>query len=46
MLQLRDEIRQRMGDQYTDKFFHDTVAANGNLPVSLLRKVFDQKLAS
>lgn len=46
ILQLRDEIRQRMGDQYTDKFFHDTVAANGNLPVSLLRKVFDQKLAS
>jgi uncharacterized protein (DUF885 family) len=45
ILKLRDEIMQKMGDQYSDKFFHDTIAANGYLPVSLLRKVFDQKIA-
>ncbi len=46
ILQLRDEIRQKMGDSYTDKFFHDTITHNGNLPITFLRKVFDQKLAS
>ncbi len=45
ILQLRDEIMQKMGDKYSDKFFHDTVTANGNLPMVLLRKVFDQKIA-
>ena len=44
VLQLRDEIKQKMGDKYSDKFFHDTIAANGNLPMVLLRKVFDQKI--
>ena len=45
ILQLRDEIKQKMGNQYSDKFFHDTIAANGFLPVSLLRKVFEQNIA-
>jgi uncharacterized protein (DUF885 family) len=44
VLQLRDDIMQKMGDKYSDKFFHDTIAANGNLPMVLLRKVFDQKI--
>ena len=44
VLQLRDDIMQKMGDKYSDKFFHDTIAANGNLPMDLLRKVFDQKI--
>jgi len=26
------------------RFFHDTLTANGELPMFLLRKVFDQKL--
>ncbi|MFX1318169.1 MAG: DUF885 domain-containing protein [Promethearchaeota archaeon] len=45
ILQLRDEVKQRMGDEYTDKFFHDTITHNGNLPITFLRKVFDQKIA-
>ncbi|MFX1301553.1 MAG: DUF885 domain-containing protein [Promethearchaeota archaeon] len=44
ILQLRDEIMQKMGDKYSNKFFHDTIATNGNLPMVLLRKVFDQKI--
>jgi uncharacterized protein (DUF885 family) len=46
ILQLRDEIMQKMGDKYSDKFFHDIIAANGNLPILLLRKVFEQKIAN
>jgi uncharacterized protein (DUF885 family) len=46
ILQLRDEIKEKMGNKYTDKFFHDTITHNGNLPITFLRKVFKQKLAS
>ncbi len=45
IIQLRDETMEKMGDKYSDKFFHDTITANGNLPMVLLRKVFDQKIA-
>ncbi|MFX0079795.1 MAG: DUF885 domain-containing protein, partial [Candidatus Hermodarchaeota archaeon] len=43
ILKLREEIKQKMGDQYSDKFFHDTVMTGGIIPVSLLRQVFNQK---
>ena len=45
ILQLREEIKQKMGTKYNEKFFHDTITANGYLPISLLRKVFNQKIA-
>ena len=44
ILQLRDEIQQKMGSEYSETFFHDTITANGNLPIALLRTVFNQKL--
>jgi uncharacterized protein (DUF885 family) len=44
ILQLRDEIKQKMGSEYSETFFHDTITANGNLPIALLRTVFNQKL--
>lgn len=44
ILQLKKEIEQKMGDKFEEKFFHDTMTANGYLPVSMLRRVFDQKL--
>ena len=43
ILQLREEVKQKMGTKYNEKFFHDTITANGFLPISLLRKVFNQK---
>jgi uncharacterized protein (DUF885 family) len=46
ILQLRDEIKQNMGSTYSETMFHDTITANGNLPLALLRTVFNQKLAS
>lgn len=44
ILQLKTKVKQKMGNKYTDKFFHDTIAANGYLPMSLLRRVFEQKI--
>jgi uncharacterized protein (DUF885 family) len=44
ILKLREEVKQKMGTKYNEKFFHDTITANGYLPISLLRKVFDQKI--
>lgn len=45
ILQLRDNVRKRMGKRFSEKFFHDTILANGELPINLLREVFDMKLA-
>jgi uncharacterized protein (DUF885 family) len=44
ILQLREDVKQKAGAKYNEKFFHDTITANGYLPISLLRKVFDQKI--
>jgi uncharacterized protein (DUF885 family) len=44
MLKLKDDLKRRMGEEFDDRFFHDTVAANGYLPMYLVQKVFDQKL--
>ncbi|UCE29006.1 MAG: DUF885 domain-containing protein [Candidatus Bathyarchaeota archaeon] len=45
ILQLREEVKRKMGSEYNERFFHDTLTANGYLPIALLRKVFDQKMA-
>ena len=44
LLQLKEEVKQKMGDRFDEKFFHDTITANGYLPISMLRKVFNQKI--
>jgi len=45
ILKLKKEVKQKMGDKFDERFFHDTITANGYLPVSMLRKVFNQKLS-
>jgi uncharacterized protein (DUF885 family) len=44
ILQLKSEIKEKMGSKFNERFFHDTLIANGYLPLSLVRKVFNQKL--
>ncbi|MEM1563764.1 MAG: DUF885 domain-containing protein [Candidatus Bathyarchaeia archaeon] len=44
ILELREEIKQKMGEKFDEKFFHDTITANGYLPISMLRKIFDRKI--
>ncbi|MCS7120301.1 MAG: DUF885 domain-containing protein [Nitrososphaerota archaeon] len=46
ILKLKKEIQQRMGERFDERFFHDTIAANGYLPISLIRKIFDKKISA
>jgi len=46
ILQLREEVKRKMGMKYNEKDFHDTITAHGHLPISLLREVFSQKIAT
>jgi len=45
ILQLREDIKRKMGKKYDEKFFHDTITHYGALPIYLLKEVFEQKLA-
>jgi uncharacterized protein (DUF885 family) len=44
ILKLKEDVKQKMGNKFNEKFFHDTLASNGYLPLSLVRKIFDEKL--
>jgi uncharacterized protein (DUF885 family) len=44
ILNLKEELKRKMGDRFNEKFFHDTITTNGYLPISMLRKVFDQEI--
>jgi uncharacterized protein (DUF885 family) len=45
ILQLREDVKRKLGKRFDEKWFHDTITANGYLSMSLLRRVFDQKIA-
>ncbi|MDH5684653.1 MAG: DUF885 domain-containing protein [candidate division WOR-3 bacterium] len=38
IMELRDEYRKKMGDQYSLKDFHDKLLAEGSIPISLIQK--------
>ena len=42
ILQLRDAARQRLGDRYTLKGFHDVVLKTGSVPLAVLTEVVQQ----
>ncbi len=44
ILELRDDIKERMGAEYSEKFFHDTILHAGSIPVKFLRMEFDRQL--
>lgn len=44
ILQLREEVKRKMGARFDDKFFHDTITANGYLPVAMLSNIFDRRI--
>jgi len=44
ILELKRELKEKMGSKFSERFFHDTLIANGYLPMSLVRKVFYSKL--
>jgi uncharacterized protein (DUF885 family) len=44
ILQLKREVERKMENKFDEKSFHDTIIANGYLPMSMVRKVFEQKI--
>ena len=41
---LKEDIREKMGDDFSEKFFHDTILYSGSVPIKYLRKIFDKKI--
>ena len=46
IIELRERARQRLGDRFDIRAFHDAVLAEGPLPLDVLEKHMDQWLAS
>lgn len=44
ILQLKEKVKKKMGSRFSEKFFHDTITANGYLPIAMVRRIFDQKI--
>jgi uncharacterized protein (DUF885 family) len=45
ILQLKEELKRKIGSKFDEKLFHDTILANGYLPMSMLRKIFAQQIS-
>ncbi|MDH7564337.1 MAG: DUF885 domain-containing protein [Candidatus Bathyarchaeota archaeon] len=43
ILKLKEELKKELGSAFDEKAFHDTITANGYLPMALLRRVFSEK---
>lgn len=41
---LRKEVKEKMGEKFSLKFFHDTILRSGDLPYYLLKEYFDERL--
>ena len=41
---LRREVEEKMGSQFSLKFFHDTILKSGDLPYYLLKEYFKEKI--
>ncbi len=41
---LKENVKEKMGHKYTDKFFHDTLLYEGTMPFSLFEEVFNYKI--
>lgn len=42
--ELKEDVKEKMGDDYTEKFFHDTILFAGSVPMKYLREIFDRKI--
>ncbi len=41
---LKEDVKEKMGDDFTEKFFHDTILFAGSVPMKYLREIFDKKI--
>ncbi|MFW5945930.1 MAG: DUF885 domain-containing protein [Candidatus Natronoplasma sp.] len=42
--ELKEEVKEKMGDDFTEKFFHDTILYAGSVPIKYLREIFEKKI--
>jgi uncharacterized protein (DUF885 family) len=45
ILELREEVKQKTGANYTDRFFHNTILESGGIPIAFLRRLFNIRIA-
>ena len=44
IVELRNDVKKRLGKAYSDKLFHDTILYSGSLPMKYMREIFDHKV--
>ncbi len=44
--ELKEDVKGKMGDDFEEKFFHDTILFSGSVPMKYLREIFENKLSS
>ncbi|MFO8110553.1 MAG: DUF885 domain-containing protein [Thermoplasmata archaeon] len=44
ILELKEEVKEKMGDRYSEKFFHDTILYTGSVPIKYLRERFYERI--
>ncbi len=42
--ELKEEVKEKMGDDFEEKFFHDTIIYAGGVPIKYLKEIFDKKI--
>lgn len=42
--ELKHDVKEEMGDEFTEKFFHDTILYAGSLPFVYLKELFERKM--
>ena len=46
ILELREDAKRRLGDRFDIRGFHDTILANGPVPLSILESLVDEWVES
>ncbi|MFX0123048.1 MAG: DUF885 domain-containing protein, partial [Candidatus Hodarchaeota archaeon] len=45
LLDLRDYVKEKLGNKYTDQFFHNTILESGGIPIHFMRRLFEIHMA-
>ncbi len=41
---LKEKVKEKMGEDFDEKFFHNTILYAGSVPMKYLREIFDKKI--
>ncbi len=45
LLEVRDHVKKRLGQKFTDQFFHNTFLESGGMPIHFLKRLFTIKMS-